>query len=69
MITFFFLLIILAIGIVYIGYIYNAEISFAPIFGIMLGSLYSYTDYEEGKEHTFQVCIIFLSITVTWIEI
>ena len=30
--------------------------------------LYSFTDLDEGREHTFQVCIAFLSITVQWIE-
>jgi len=50
------------------GYIYGAEVSFSPIFGFMFGSLYAYTDYEEGREHTIQFCIIFLSITIIWIE-
>jgi len=68
LITFFFLLVLLGITIIYLGYINGAEISFAPIFGFMVGSLYAYTDYEEGREHTLQVCIIFLSITVIWIE-
>ena len=68
MITFFILLFVLAFTMVYIGHINRAEISFAPIFGFMVGSLYAYTDYEEGREHTLQVCIIFLSITVIWIE-
>lgn len=68
MITLFYILIVLAIFKIFIGLVYNAEISFAPIFGVMVGSLYAYTDYEEGREHTLQVCIIFLSITVVWIE-
>ncbi len=68
MITLFYILIVLAIFKIFIGLVFNAEISLGPIFGVMVGSLYAYTDYEEGREHTLQVCIIFLSITVVWIE-
>lgn len=68
MITFFIILGCIALGVIVFGYYYNASITFAPIIGIMMGSLYSFTDLDEGREHTFQVCIAFLSITVQWIE-
>ena len=68
MITLFYILIVLAILKIFIGLVINAEISVGPIFGVMVGSLYAYTDYEEGREHTLQVCIIFFSIAVVWIE-
>lgn len=68
MITLFYILIVLAILKIFIGLVINAEISVGPIFGVMVGSLYAYTDYEEGREHTLQVCIIFFSISVVWIE-
>jgi len=60
--------VVLSFGVIVFGHYYNAEITLAPILGFMMGSLYSYTDYEEGREHTFQVCIAFLSVTVQWIE-
>lgn len=44
----------------------EAEISIAPVLGLMLGSLYSYTDYDDGREHTLQCLIIFVAITVQW---
>jgi hypothetical protein len=48
------------------GQIKKAEIQMAPIFGIMVGVLYSYTDETEGREHWIQCCFFFLSITVIW---
>ena len=51
-----------------LGYYFNAEITIAPILGFMFGSLYSYSDYDNGREHTLQVCILFISLTVQWIE-
>jgi len=66
--TFFYLLILISIGVITLGLYKKAEITFSPILRIVVGSLYSYTDYVVGREHTFQVCILVLSITVTWIE-
>jgi hypothetical protein len=60
------ILVSIAIAIISIGLIYGAEVSFAPVIGVMLGTLYSFTDYEDGREHTLQVCIFFISITVQW---
>lgn len=49
-----------------LGHIKKAEIQIAPIFGIMVGILYSYNDFEDGKEHWIQCCVFFVSITVIW---
>lgn len=68
MILFITILISLALGVLTIGYYKGAEIQFAPILGFMIGSLYSYTDYDEGREHTIQICLVFLSISVIWLE-
>tara|TARA_E500000318_G_scaffold111791_1_gene131786 strand:+ start:2652 stop:2825 length:174 start_codon:yes stop_codon:yes gene_type:complete len=51
-----------------VGYYFEAEITIAPILGFMFGSLYSYSDFDNGREHTLQVCILFVSLTVQWIE-
>lgn len=34
--------------------------------GIVVGALYSFQDYEEGREYTLQCCIFVISITVIW---
>lgn len=52
----------------FLGHYFQAEITIAPIIGFMFGSLYSYSDFDDGREHTFQACILFISITVQWIE-
>ena len=64
------LIILLVLGFVIsiLGYYYGADISFSPIIGFMVGSLYAFNDFDEGREHTIQVCLIFLSITVEWVE-
>lgn len=49
-----------------IGYYYEAEIQVAPVLGLMLGGLYSYTDYDEEREHTLQALVVFVSITIVW---
>ena len=50
----------------YWGQINDAEISIAPMIGIVVGALYSFQDYEEGREYTLQCCIFVVSITVIW---
>ena len=50
----------------YWGQINDAEISIAPMIGIVVGALYSFQDYEEGREYTLQCCIFVASITVIW---
>lgn len=44
----------------------NADVSFAPILGVMAGMLYSFSDYEDGREHTVQLCLFVLSVTIVW---
>jgi hypothetical protein len=51
-----------------IGLYNKAEFIFSPILGGMIGALYSYSDYEDGREHTLQVCLFLLSITIVWME-
>lgn len=59
------LIIIFAI-ILILGHIKKAEIQMAPVFGIMIGILYSFNEDEEGKEHWLQCCVFFVSLTVIW---
>lgn len=49
-----------------IGYAVNGEVSISPIVGSMVGALHSKTDYEDATEHTIQVCIFIIAITVIW---
>jgi len=58
--------ILLGISFCIVGIAMNARFYFAPILGFMMGALYSYTDQPEGREHTMQVTIAFLSITIQW---
>ena len=51
-----------------IGVINGAVFHIQMIIGMMLGALYSYTDYDDSREHTLQVCIFFISITIQWQE-
>lgn len=51
-----------------IGYIVSGEISISPVVGIMIGFLHSKTEYEDCNEHTLQVCIFIIAITVIWEE-
>ena len=59
------LIIIFAI-ILILGHIKKAEIQMAPVFGIMIGILYSFNEDEEGKEHWLQCFVFFVSLTVIW---
>jgi hypothetical protein len=59
------LIVIFAIVLI-VGHFKKAEIQLSPIFGVMVGVLYSYNDDEEGKEHWLQCCMFFVSITVIW---
>tara|TARA_E500000178_G_C16733391_1_gene622604 strand:- start:192 stop:407 length:216 start_codon:yes stop_codon:yes gene_type:complete len=61
-----YLLAIISLFIFMTGLYLKADIGFSPIFGLMFGFLYSYTDYDDGREHTLQVCFFVLSMTVIW---
>lgn len=65
---FLIILVTLFFMVAFLGHYFEAEITIAPIIGFMFGSLYSYSDFDDGREHTFQACILFISITVQWIE-
>ena len=60
------LLIILVFGI--IGQYNKAEITIMPVIGVMVGALYSYTDYEEGREHTLQCMFFFICFSIVWMK-
>jgi len=62
------LILLLITMVISISFYKGAEISFSPVIGFMFGCLYAYTDIEGGKEHTIQICLIFLSITIEWVE-
>jgi len=49
-----------------IGQIKGAIILISPIFGFMIGALYSKDEYEDQEEITLQCCIGVISITVIW---
>ena len=59
-----------ALGIIayVIGYMVNGEISISPVVGVMTGFLHSKTQYEDCNEHTLQVCIFIIAITIVWEE-
>lgn len=59
-------LLIFSLSIILYGHLRGATIAFSPIIGVMVGGLYSYTDYEDAREHTLQCCILILAITVVW---
>lgn len=59
-------LIFLSIVAYLIGYAVNGEVSLSPIVGSMVGALHSKTEYEDATEHTVQVCIFIIAITVIW---
>ena len=61
----YLILIIVAITLL-IGHIKKATIEMSPVFGIMIGVLYSFNEDEEVKEHWLQRCVFFVSITVIW---
>jgi uncharacterized membrane protein len=52
-----------------IAQIKKADVTIAFIIGAMFGALYSYTDYDNEREHTLQVCIFIISITIEWTDI
>lgn len=63
----------LIIGLITLGlltyiltYIVRGELTISPIVGIMIGALHSRTDYEDATEHTVQVCIFIIAITLIW---
>jgi len=58
--------ILISISFLFLGYAMNAEITFAPVLGFIMGALYSYTDFDDGREHTLQCLIGFISITIVW---
>ena len=62
------ILLIITLIITIIGQYNKAEVTIAPILGVLVGALYSYTDYEEGREHTLQCSIFFICITVIWMK-
>lgn len=61
-------LLLIALASYIIGAMNGALIIIDFIIGMMMGALYSYSDYEEGREHTLQICIFFISITIQWVE-
>ena len=59
-------LIILGIFVYITSYLVRGELMISPIIGSMVGALYSKTDYEDATEHTVQVCIFIIAITLVW---
>lgn len=59
-------LILLSLVAYVISYIVKGDVYISPIVGSMVGALHSKTEYEEGTEHTIQVCIFIIAITVVW---
>lgn len=58
--------ILISISFLILGYTMNAEITFAPVLGFIMGALYSFSDFDNGREHTLQCLIGFISITIVW---
>lgn len=57
---------IIAVLFLLVGEFTKANITIAPIIGVVAGFLYSRSDYDDAVEHTLQCCIFIVSITVTW---
>jgi len=66
--TIFIILLIITFTILIIGQIKSATILLSPIYGFMVGALYSKDEYEDLEEITLQCCIGIISITVIWIK-
>ncbi len=47
-------------------YIVRGELTISPLIGIMVGALHSRSDYEDATEHTVQVCVFIIAITLVW---
>ena len=58
--------ILISISFLILGYTMNAEITFAPVLGFIMGALYSFSDFDNGREHTLRCLIGFISITIVW---
>lgn len=46
--------------------IFNVDVMLSPVIGLMAGGLYSYTDFEDGREHTVQIFLFLIGITIIW---
>lgn len=46
--------------------IFNVDVMLSPVIGLMAGVLYSYTDYDNGREHTVQIFLFLIGITIIW---
>lgn len=51
-----------------VSYVVGGEVYISPIIGSMVGALHSKTEYDDATEHTIQVCIFIIAITVIWEE-
>ena len=51
-----------------VSYVVDGEVYISPIVGSMVGALHSKTEYDDATEHTIQVCIFIIAITVVWDE-
>lgn len=49
-----------------VSYVVDGEVYISPIVGSMVGALHSKTEYDDATEHTIQVCIFIIAITVVW---
>lgn len=49
-----------------IGKYNNAEVTIAPLLGVMVGALYSSVDYEDSTEYTLQCTFFIICLTVIW---
>jgi hypothetical protein len=61
-------LLVIVLVITIIGQYNKADVIISPVIGVLVGALYSYSDYEEGREHTLQCSIFFICITVIWMK-
>lgn len=66
MIDLIIVLIFLGISSYILSYYVDGELSISPIVGLMVGFLHSKTEYEDATEHTVQVCIFIIAITLIW---
>ncbi len=64
------LLLLIATVFIFISNQVGADVYVQPIIGLMFGALYSKEKFEEENlvQNTLQCCIVFISLTVIWIE-
>jgi len=60
--------ILLASVLTWFVFLVGASVTLSPIIGIMVGTLISKIEYEDGIEWTLQFCFGIICLTIIWEE-